>query len=165
MFGLKIGCCLHFCDFSQKQAVSYYILCDVHSPDEQVCYITFFFAPLCLHPCRCCLRGLASGRLTCRTGAGRTRHPSPTPACSGYLENPATQASVPTWSGRRWLDLKPTHARPPQTAWSVKNLLVRKRQNRKSMNTEHNERKMCLLSLFHFIRQTKRWCNKQALLL
>lgn len=79
-----------------------------------------------LHACRGYLPGLAWGRSTCRTGAGRTRHPLPTPACDGCLESPATRASAPTWSGRRWLALKPTPARPPPTAWSVKNLPVRK---------------------------------------
>lgn len=38
---------------------------------------------------------------------------------------------MPTWSGRRWLVSKPTPARPPPTASSVKNLPVRKDEESK----------------------------------
>lgn len=96
---------------------------------QHVLHLTFLSSSLC--PCRRCLPGSAWGRSTCRTGAGRTCHPSPTPACDGCPESPATRASAPTWSEPTWPVSKPTPARPPATASSAKNLPVRKNERRR----------------------------------
>lgn len=96
---------------------------------QHVLHLTFLSSSL--RPCRRCLPGSAWGRSTCRTGAGRTCHPSPTPACDGCPESPATRASAPTWSEPTWPVSKPTPARPPATASSARNLPVRKNERRR----------------------------------
>jgi len=61
-------------------------------------------------------RGWGSGKSTCRTGAGRTCRPSPTPPCSGSPGSPATPASAATWPSRRPADWRP---RPASTRWTA----------------------------------------------
>lgn len=64
----------------------------------------------------------------CHTGRGKTCHPSQTPACDGCLESPVTQGFVPTWREPKLRVSKPTPARPPPMASSVKNPLVRQNE-------------------------------------
>lgn len=61
----------------------------------------------------------------CLTGAGRTTLPSLTRLCSGCLESPMTQASVPTWRERRSQGSGQIPAMPTQTASSVRKQSVR----------------------------------------
>lgn len=76
-----------------------------------------FVIPLCFcstrprwHP------GWGSGKLTCRTGAGRTCHPLPTPVCSGCLASQVTLVSVATWQSQRPVDWK---HKPASTQWTA----------------------------------------------
>lgn len=59
-------------------------------------------------------RGWGSGKSTCRTGAGRTCRPSPTPPCSGCPASRVTPGSVATWPSQRPADWK---HRPASTPW------------------------------------------------
>ncbi len=74
--------------------------------------------------CRNCPHGLAWGRSTCHTGAGRTCLRSLTPLCSGCQVSPMTQASVLTWRELRSLASGQIPALPTQTDSSVRNQSV-----------------------------------------
>lgn len=86
---------------------------------------------------RASLHGWAWGRSTCRTGAGRTPHPSQTPACDGCQGNRVTLAFVPTWREPRWRVSKPTPAPPQPTVWSAKNLPVREPTSQIQVFSDH----------------------------
>src|SRR4029434_5454587 len=55
----------------------------------------------------------------CRTGAGRTCPPSPTPCCSGCQGNPAAPVSVVTWPSPRPMGSELPTASAPSMAVCV----------------------------------------------
>lgn len=80
-------------------------------------YVHFLLFSLCYRSTRPQWRpGWGSGRSTCRTGAGRTCRPSPTPLCSGCPASRATPGSAATWPSRRPADWK---HKPASTRWTA----------------------------------------------